>query len=35
MENTQLVCMAVNQMKSDLSLEEFLSYCNKIINRNR
>lgn len=30
-ENVQLVCMAANQMKNDLSTEEFLFMCNKVI----
>ncbi len=29
--NVQLVCMAVNQMKSDLTQEELLNFCYKII----
>lgn len=33
-ENIQLVCMAVNQMKSDMSLEELLYFCEQIINNN-
>jgi len=32
--NVQLVCMAVNQMKSDLTLEELIYFCNHIINTN-
>ena len=31
-ENIQLVCMAVNQMKNDLSLEELLIFCSNILN---
>lgn len=31
-ENIQLVCMAVNQMKSDMSLEELYMFCEAIIN---
>jgi len=30
-ENTQLVCMAVNQMKSDLTIEELLVFCKAIL----
>jgi hypothetical protein len=30
-ENVQLVCMAVNQMKNDLSQEELIFFCNKIV----
>lgn len=30
-DNVQLVCMAVNQMKSDLTTEELLYYCKRII----
>lgn len=30
--NVQLVCMAVNQMKSDLTTEELLYFCKQIIN---
>ena len=30
-ENIQLVCMAVNQMKSDMSLEELYMFCEAII----
>lgn len=29
-ENIQLICMAVNQMKSDLTLDELLYFCEKI-----
>lgn len=29
--NVQLVCMAVNQMKSDLTNEELLFFCKKIV----
>lgn len=29
--NVQLVCMAVNQMKSDLSMEELYMFCEAII----
>lgn len=32
--NVQLVCMAVNQMKSDLTLDELLFFCKKIIDNN-
>ena len=30
--NIQLVCMVINQMKSDLTLNELKYYCHKIIN---
>ena len=30
-ENTQLVCMAVNQMKSDLSMEELITFSKAIV----
>ena len=30
-DNIQLVCMVVNQMKSDLTYEELYFYCNKIV----
>lgn len=30
-DNVQLVCMAVNQMKSDLTEEELFMFCNSII----
>ncbi len=30
-ENIQLVCMAVNQMKSDMSLEELYMFCEAIL----
>ena len=29
--NVQLVCMAINQMKSDLELDELYSFCNAIL----
>lgn len=29
--NVQLVCMAVNQMKSDLTLEELIHFCREIL----
>lgn len=32
--NVQLVCMVVNQMKSDLSLNELISICKQIIEHN-
>lgn len=32
--NIQLVCMAVNQMKNDLSMNELLSLCKKVIEHN-
>lgn len=33
-DNIQLVCMAVNQMKSDMSTEELLYFCEQIIYNN-
>ena len=30
--NIQLVCMAVNQMKNDLSMEELYMFCESILN---
>lgn len=33
-ENVQLVCMAINQMKSDMSKEELINFCKLIINYN-
>ena len=30
-DNVQLICMAANQMKSDLTKEELIYFCNKII----
>ena len=33
-ENVQLVCRAVNVMKSDLSQDEFINYCKNISNLN-
>lgn len=33
-DNVQLVCMAVNQMKSDLSKEELLMFCKAIVENN-
>lgn len=33
-DNIQLVCMAVNQMKSDLSMDELLTFCTAIIEKN-
>lgn len=33
-DNIQLVCMVINQMKNDLSLNELLCLCNKIIEYN-
>lgn len=32
-ENIQLVCMAINQMKSDLKMEQLLFFCKKIIEK--
>lgn len=32
--NIQLVCMAVNQMKSDMDMQELLYFCNQIIINN-
>ena len=34
LENTQIVCMAVNQMKSDLTMDELLLFCKYIIKNN-
>lgn len=34
-DNIQLVCMAVNQMKSDLTNEELMYFCNNIIKWNK
>lgn len=31
-DNIQLVCMAVNQMKNDLSMEELYMFCESILN---
>lgn len=31
MDNVQLVCMAVNQMKNDLSINELYSFCKNIV----
>ena len=31
-DNVQLVCMAANQMKNDLSMDEFVQMCRNIIN---
>ena len=31
-DNVQLVCMAANQMKNDLSMEELTSLCSMILN---
>lgn len=31
-DNVQLVCMAVNQMKNDLSIEELCMFCESILN---
>lgn len=33
-DNIQLVCMAVNQMKSDMSTEELLYFCEQIVCNN-
>lgn len=33
-DNIQLVCMAVNQMKSDMTNEQLLYFCKQIINNN-
>ena len=32
--NVQLVCMAINQMKSDMSIEELLYFCEHIVYNN-
>lgn len=34
-DNVQLVCMVANQMKNDLSINELLVLCNKIIQNNK
>ena len=31
MDNVQLVCMACNQMKNDLSIDELYSFCKNIV----
>ena len=31
-ENTQLVCMAVNQLKSDFAMDEILLICESLVN---
>lgn len=31
-DNIQLVCMAVNQLKSDFSMQEVLTVCNAVVN---
>lgn len=33
-DNVQLVCMAVNQMKMDLSMDDLIYFCNNIIQNN-
>jgi hypothetical protein len=33
-DNIQLVCMAVNQMKSDMTTEQLLFFCKQIVNNN-
>lgn len=33
-DNVQLVCMVINQMKSDLNLDELKYYCQEIIKNN-
>lgn len=33
-ENVQLVCMAVNQMKSDMTIEQLVDFCKSIIKYN-
>lgn len=33
-DNIQLICMAINQMKSDLSTNELLYFCKEIIKNN-
>ena len=30
-DNVQLVCMAANQMKNDLSMEEFINMCASVL----
>lgn len=34
-ENIQLVCQAVNQWRSDLSVEEFQAWCKKVVEHER
>lgn len=34
-ENVQLVCMAVNQMKSDLTMDEVLIICEAVVKNNK
>ena len=34
-DNIKLVCMAVNQMKSDMSLQELYMFCESIINNKK
>jgi len=33
-DNVQLVCMAVNQMKSDLTIDQLIFFCKQIVIRN-
>lgn len=33
MDNIQLVCMACNQMKNDLTEEQLYEFCKKIVNK--
>jgi hypothetical protein len=33
-DNIQLVCMAVNQMKSDMNMDQLLNFCKQIISYN-
>lgn len=33
--NLQLVCMAVNQMKSDLTIEQLKYFCRSILQNNK
>lgn len=34
-DNVQLVCMAVNQMKNDLTYEELLYFCNAVLQKSK
>lgn len=34
-DNIQLVCMAVNQMKSDLSIQELYMFCEAILKQKK
>lgn len=34
-DNIQMVCRAVNYWRSDLTVEEFVSWCNKVVDYNK